>query len=340
VVFCTINRLDTSQTAGQRQVQVSRQTGTKQVYNEKKKTNETEPVYSMVNETQTFTTVRGDIAVAIQVRDRKTGATIDSQTLSPTYNTEIPAGTTPPDKNQVEQWLIDRAVLQEVQRLTPTREPIKVLLARPNDQIDDLNGLAKAGLWSRMLEQLELTKPLPDPKKEAYRLYNIGLANEALAYGTDDLDTSRKLLEQASALYGKALEMKPDEKYFREPQTRIADGITAYAELDRQRTLIAAAAAKAQAAPTPVEAEGSRSLSGPASEPGVLTNRDVIELVKTGIDEANLNATIREAKRVSFDLSPAGLKQLLTEKVSNSIIALMRAKQNGAPKATSAKRKP
>lgn len=37
-----------------------------------------------------------------------------------------------------------------------------------------------------------------------------------------------KHLEQAAAQYAKAIEMKPDKKYFREPQTRIVTAITSY----------------------------------------------------------------------------------------------------------------
>jgi hypothetical protein len=336
VIFCTISRIETTQTAGQRQVTVHKQVGTKQVYNSKKKVYESEPDYQLVNETQTFTTVRGDLAVSVQVRDRKSGATIDSQTFTPNYNREFIAGTTPADTSQVEQWLIDGGVDQAVQRLTPTRETVKVMLARPNDAIDEINRLGQAGLWQRMLEQLELTKPLSDREKEAYRLYNIGVANEAVAYASEDLATSRKLLEQASSFYGKALEMKPDEKYFREPQLRISDGIAAYAELDRQRAIIADAEAKAAAtvaaaaAAESSDATGARSLTN--TPPGALTNKDVIDLVSSGLDEKNLLAAIKEAKTVAFDLSPGGLKNLLSAKVSNVIISALRTRQNAPPK--------
>jgi hypothetical protein len=44
------------------------------------------------------------------------------------------------------------------------------------------------------------------------------------------------------------------------------------------------------------------------------------------LDEENMLAAIKDAKAVSFDLSPDGLKQLLTNKVPNRVIAAMRAK--------------
>jgi hypothetical protein len=339
IIFCAINRLDTSQTAGSRQAMVSRRVGTKQVYNEKKRTYEQQPVYDLVPETQHFTTVKGDIAVSVQVRDRRTGATIDSQAFTPAYLREFPAGTTPFDPPSVEQALIQMATDLAVQRLTPTRQSVKVLLARPSDEIDDINRLGEAGLWGRMLERLELTKPLNDPQKEAYRAYNLGVANEALAYATDEIETSRKLLELASSHYGRSIELNPDEKYFREPQNRIAEGIAAYAELDRQRAIIAAAPPAPSADAPLAGAEGARSLTAPPGPAGPMGNQDVIALVSDGLDEPNLLAALKEAKAVAFDLSTAGLQQLLKGKVSNRVIAAMRLRQ-GQPAAPPPKPRP
>jgi len=329
LIMCTISRLDTKQSAGQRQVQVSKKTGTKQVWNAKKKAYETQDVYSTVNETQHFTAVQGDLAVAVQVQDRVSGASIDSQSFTPTYTREFLAGTTPPDQSRVEQLLIDSAVEQVMRRLTPTTEPVTVMLARP-DAIDEINKLGQAGLWNRMLEQLEQIPPLKDPKKEAYRLFNLGVAREAMAYSSEDIPTSKKLLEQASSLYGRAIEMKVDEKYFQTPQIRIQEGIAAYAQLERQQAIIAAAAAAKQAADSASSKSGARALTTtpPATtKPAAFGNKDVVELVAGGLDEASLLDAIKNAKTVAFDLSPEGYKQLLAGKVSAKVMAAIRARQ-------------
>jgi hypothetical protein len=57
-----------------------------------------------------------------------------------------------------------------------------------------------------------------------------------------------------------------------------------------------------------------------------MTNTEIIELRTAGLDDDNLIATIKSAKAVNFDLSPAGLRALLDAKVSNRIIAAMRAR--------------
>ena len=58
-----------------------------------------------------------------------------------------------------------------------------------------------------------------------------------------------------------------------------------------------------------------------------MTNADVIDLRKAGLDDDNLIAAIRDASTTNFDLSPAGLKALLGAKVSNRVITTMREKR-------------
>ena len=58
-----------------------------------------------------------------------------------------------------------------------------------------------------------------------------------------------------------------------------------------------------------------------------MSNKDVIDLRQAGLDDDNLIAAIKAAKGVAFDLSPAGLKTLLANKVSNRVIAAMRARK-------------
>jgi hypothetical protein len=57
-----------------------------------------------------------------------------------------------------------------------------------------------------------------------------------------------------------------------------------------------------------------------------MTNQDVIDLHAAGLDDDNLIAAIGDAKTVRFDLSPAGLKNLLNAKISNRVITAMRSR--------------
>ncbi len=138
----------------------------------------------------------------------------------------------------------------------------------------------------------------PKPDEDAYRLYDIGVAYEALAYQAEDQKAAMKYLDQAAINYGKAIYAKPDEKYFLDPQKRIETAIAHYKELDQEQQ--AAARAKAEAA-------AGNSSSSDAGKG--LTNAQVITMVKSGIDESAVLQAIRGATAVNFsDLTPAGQK--------------------------------
>jgi len=51
-------------------------------------------------------------------------------------------------------------------------------------------------------------------EEDAYRLYNIGVANEALGYAAEDPKSAMKFLDEAAINYGKAVDDKPSEKVF------------------------------------------------------------------------------------------------------------------------------
>jgi hypothetical protein len=83
-----------------------------------------------------------------------------------------------------------------------------------------------------------------------------------------------------------------------------------------------------EAKTTPMASSSPRAVApgASASNSAAMTNKDVIDLRGAGLDDDNLIAAINDAKAVNFDLSPAGLKALLTAKVSNRVITAMRAK--------------
>lgn len=285
-----------------------------------------------VTEYQNWVVITGRLNATFLARDAKTNTTLDSDSLAASYRKEFLNGQGAPPESGVTIDLVRQVVNRIVPRLTPTVEVIEVLLARP-DEIDELNKLGEQGLWSVMLEKLEATRPLTDKKRDAYRLYNFGVANEALAYATNDLATAKRLLEEASSYYSRAMEANDDEKYFREPQARIAEAIAGYSTLEGQIAKYQQAQAQmlaaAAPAPTPVTA-GSRALEKNAAPSGTFTNASVIALMTSGLDEANTLAFIKAAESVDFDFTPTGLTQLLSAKVPNSVIAAMRARQTGS----------
>ena len=166
------------------------------------------------------------------------------------------------------------------------------MLAR-GKQFDEPNKLAVKDQWTRYLEALETMTPFPNPEDDVYRLYNIGVANEALAYEAQDRGAIQKFLDKAAIDYGKAIDGKPSEKYFIDPQTRIEVAVEHYRKLGEGTN-----AKNAEVAPssgpsgTTVSARGAskapaKVASANADSSGLaLTDDKVIKMAKAGVDEA------------------------------------------------------
>ncbi len=234
--------------------------------------------------------VTGSVSVTYQAKDG--GARVlDSDGVTAKYSQEFQAGTnqatgesleskvTNPFKRlagkktdetygaptpiELRQLLLSRAASQIASRLVNTDETLDVPLAR--GKLDEANNLAEKGLWQRDLETLEEMAPLPKPTDDAYRLYNIGVAYEALAYQSEDKSATEKFLEKAAINYGKAIDANPGEKQFAEPQTRIETAVEHYKRLQGGSTMTAKADSAPASAPEDSAAPAKSSAPGKAS---------------------------------------------------------------------------
>ncbi|HST10530.1 MAG TPA: hypothetical protein VLL05_09130, partial [Terriglobales bacterium] len=302
-----------------------------------------------LEEPKKFYKMTGALDVAYQAHDRS-GKVLDSANFNAKYSREFEEGTNqatdksitskmvdpfkraagkktddsgaPPTPIELRHELIQQVVTDIATRLVSTEQAVDVYLAR--GKLDTANKLAESGLWSRNLESLETMTPFPNPHDDAYRLYNIGVAYEALGYQTEDRAAAKQFLEQASIYYGKAIDGKPDEKFFLEPQTRIETAVAYYKKLEDRRNDNVVAASSEPAASKPVKAAKPGDTPAPSSAkkssaakppltnaaakqkeaPGpALTNQKVVEMVKSGVDEDNVIVTIRQAAAVDFDIS-------------------------------------
>ena len=178
--------------------------------------------------------------------------------------------------------------------------------------------------WRAALQE---TRPHRDPKKDAYRLHNIGVAHEALAYEATSEDETQRLITEAASFVQQAINARKDEKYFGEAFSRISANSLGYTRL---RTMRASVGMRQSTAAAPVAAPAAEKVQLAAKSPvktTVMTNSDVIDLRKAGLDDDNLIAAIKDASAAKFDLSPAGLKALLGAKVSNRVITAMRERK-------------
>jgi hypothetical protein len=216
----------------------------------------------------------------------------------------------PPTPAELKNLLVQTAALEIAAHLVQTSEQVQVDLARGGG-LDDANRLMDQKLWSRALEQLETMPPSPNAADDAYRLYNLGVVNEALGYQAEDVAQARKYLQEASIDYGKAIDAKPDEKGFLAPQTRIDTALTHYKVLGDQQAATAAAAKSSAAAASSAAADA-------------LTNADIISMVGAKLDDANIIDTIQHSPSVKFDLTPKGQVDLAKSGVKGTIITAMK----------------
>jgi tetratricopeptide (TPR) repeat protein len=289
--------------------------------------------------TQQYERITGTMNVAFQAKTA-TGGTLISDNVSANYDEQFDgsgvstshgvmgslSGTwgklkggqnseaaAPPTPAELRSRLILDAVQQIAEHLVNTNESLDVYLAKQGGALDEGDKDAQAGLWERALETFETAQPDPKPDEDAYRLYDIGVAYEALAYQSEDQKATMKYLDQAAINYGKAIDAKPAEKYFLEPQKRIETAIAHYKQLEQENEA-ARRAKEAQVSPggNTVAAKG-------------LTNAQVLALVKAGVDDETVIHAIRGADALNFDLSPTGEKALTSGGVSARVVAAMKS---------------
>jgi hypothetical protein len=257
-----------------------------------------------------------------------------------------------PTDAELRSLLLDSAVHRIAQTIVNTNESIEVFLAKDKGPIDEGDKAAEAGLWERALETYETAKPLSKKEDDAYRLYDIGVANEALGYAAEDPKAAMKFLDEAAINYGKAVDAKPGEKYFLEPQKRIETALAHYRKLEEAKN---APPPPSPAAPPPASPPAVVASAPPAKQPGgapsktttpsprhtsatttkgparpsnsgstALTDAQVIAMVKAGVADDTIAETVRTAKAVDFDLSSTARRHLEENGVSATVVSAMK----------------
>jgi hypothetical protein len=318
-LVATITEWKESRRNSTKYVSEKRQIGTKEVVdkNGKKKT---EPIYEYG---RSRPSVVISAAAGLRVEVRTTGeAVLADESVSHSINDEYLVDAGPPSRDEIQDLLIDGIVERGASRVTPGRHPVRVSLARA-DAVERFNSLAQNRKWAEWLKALEALPPHKEQKREAYRAHNMAVAHEALAYEAGSTPVALEHLQHARALIADALGMNSSEKYFNEAGERIVRNAEAYEKLAGMYATAAAAR------PLPSSSKSSKpSTTSPAKPPSTaaMTNADVVELRKAGLDDDNLVAAIKEAPAAAFDLSPAALRVLLEAKISNKVIAAMRTR--------------
>ena len=325
---------------------------------------------------QTYTRVTGALSVSFQAKTRS-GATIGSDNVTVNYDQEfdsagnnashgimgsmqsswhrIKGGSSesdddqPPTDAELRSHLLTMAVHRMAEQIVNTSESIDVFLAKNKGALDEGDKAAEAGLWERALETFETASPLTKKDEDAYRLYNIGVADEALGYQAQDPKSAMKLLDQAAIEYGKAIDAKPGEKYFLIPQKRIETAITHYHKLDEMSRAPVTVADNAPPAPkavsravkttpshsthhaTEASLRSGGHLSGTTGSAAAgtgraLTNAQIVAMVRAGVSDDLVAESVRNARAVDFDLSLAARRRLTEDGVSPAVLEAMKVR--------------
>ena len=296
--------------------------------------------------TQNYLRVTGSLSIAFQTRSAG-GTELSSDNVTAKYDREFDSsgnaasegvkGTVtsawkrvtggassedlnPPTDAELRTRLINEAVQKIAAHIVNTRETVEVYLAKQRGALDDGDKLAVGGLWERALETFENATPNPKPAEDAYRLYNTGVAYEALAYKAEDPKAAMKYLDEAAIDYGKAIDSRPGEKYFLEPQRRIQDAIAHYRQLEQQRH------PASQTVSAPNGSGGGTPAASKAGAGKALTNAQVIAMVKAGMDDDAVAQAIRSAKAINFNLTAEGQKALTDGGASATVLAAMKTR--------------
>ncbi len=136
----------------------------------------------------------------------------------------------PHTKEDVVEILVNRMTDRVAARLVNTNERVEVYLAR-GSPFEEANRYAEAAQWTKYVETLETMTPLANAEDDSYRLYNIGVGNEALGYKAETPASAKSYFEKAVIDYRKAGEAYPHERYFIDPVNRIEIALEHYKKL-------------------------------------------------------------------------------------------------------------
>lgn len=284
--------------------------------------------------------VKYTFAAAFKVHDARADRSLAADTINRPFSKEFVEGNGAPDAASLESDSIRAVVNDLTHRLAPTKEIVGVLL--PRGTMENIAGLADAGLWSKYLDSLQKIQPLAKATDEAYRQYALGVAYEALGYGADDVDTTLKYLEQASVHYNNAVDANPKESYFTKAyQSLIFASKSAVAPLARvQSALVQYQRLKEFADATAVASGGAATGSKGDLGTDAFTNASIVEMLRAGLPEDVILTSIDSATETAFDVSPKGLIQLAGAKASKKLIQRVQAvagggsSSSGTPKKT------
>jgi hypothetical protein len=170
--------------------------------------------YGFVNVPYSALAFNARLSVKCEVRDVATGIILYADSFDPVYSDarDVVTGPRTDDLNDVYVKLADDAAGLILAQLSPRVYTEVVEL--PSGKLKEVSKLFEANKWNEALKLLATTPQFKNQKDDAYRLYSIGIAHEALAYAAPNDAERRGHFEQALDNYNRATELKPLEDAF------------------------------------------------------------------------------------------------------------------------------
>jgi hypothetical protein len=211
------------------------------------------------------------------------------------------------------------------------------IVALTSGKLKDASTLLESGRWSEALTLLSSMSAFKDPKDDAYRFYSIGVAQEALAYETQDPFEKKRLLEKAVDNYRRAAELKPSENMFWAPKDRAESALSQTSVVVAQVEILEQAKRLSSTATSPDQIAGGstglfrQTTSRTPSAPMLIDNQNVVQWVKSGRSSDYIIASIKHAPGTRFDLSQVEVLKLRRDGVNDSVLKAM-AKAQEVPR--------
>ena len=269
--------------------------------------------------------------VDYSIEDLPSGIVLDENRFEAIYTKDVQGQNMVLDRDEAEaslkQYIVDRMVGLLGNRIA------RITVVLPVGKLFQASGL----LSSRQVDEaLRIALAMPNFKSlkdEAYRLYLIGVCNEASAYAAPHLATALKLLEEAQKNYRHAAEFKPGEDIFWIAKNRVDYTIPSYRAAISQIEAFDESKRRLNeqlGAPDSARQDLARSVFRQILQaktqdilPRPITNSTVIDWIQSGVAEDYIIASIDHSPQAQFDLSAGGQQDLKRAGASGRIIKAM-----------------
>lgn len=338
-IACTITDLALSPGVETRTRLEYQQTGLTTVTDPETGATRIEPQYTYVDVPYRALVFEARMSVKCEVTDVATGILLYSDRFDAVYTDAREVGAdasaaSVDDLNIAYLKLTDTAAGLILAQLCPRVYP--EIVALPSGKLKETSKLMESGLWSEALTLLSSMPAFKDPKDDAYRFYNIGVAHEALAYKATEHFDKKRHLERAVDNYRRAAELKPNENIFWAPKNRAefvlwqTSGLVAQVEVFEEAKK---PGSKAATSPDRIAAGNTglfrQTRSRMQSGPMLIDNQTVVQWVKSGRSSDYVTASIKHAPGTRFDLSAVEVLKLRRDGVNNRVLKAMAEAQQG-----------